>query len=175
MRGKATEKYNGVAKKGITPAYAGKSSFSLSAWLLGTDHPRLCGEKYIITSTRFIIPGSPPPMRGKASPTRKLSRLLRITPAYAGKSPRFRHRFLPRRDHPRLCGEKYEPGIEKSLNLGSPPPMRGKVYFFVYLYPAYRITPAYAGKSDDVDVGTACRRDHPRLCGEKWCCKSGIL
>ena len=71
----------------------------------------------------------------------------RITPAYAGK------RFQPdrlqvcRRDHPRLCGEKYRVGQIFQLALGSPPPMRGKVVDSVGQPIARRITPAYAGKS----------------------------
>ena len=30
-----------------------------------------------------------------------------------------------------------------------------------------RITPAYAGKSDDVDGLVGVHMDHPRVCGEK--------
>ena len=50
------------------------------------DHPRLCGEKVRNVLKSIIIQGSPPPMRGKASPFRQFQRLSRITPAYAGKS-----------------------------------------------------------------------------------------
>ena len=34
---------------------------------------------------------------------------------------------------------------------------------------AYRITPAYAGKSRVSVQYETCHRDHPRLCGEKAC------
>ena len=47
MRGKAPFRFVAVARGGITPAYAGKSSFSISVGLLGADHPRLCGEKLL--------------------------------------------------------------------------------------------------------------------------------
>ena len=33
-----------------------------------------------------------------------------------------------------------------------------------------RITPACAGKSGRQDVGCKRQRDHPRTCGEKYCC-----
>ena len=51
---------------------------------------------------------------------------IRITPAYAGKSTLQKHL--------------------KSVNLGSPPPMRGKVLTVCLAQFFFRITPAYAGK-----------------------------
>ena len=46
MRGKVRETLHIINNYGITPAYAGKSSFSLGDKLERGDHPRLCGEKY---------------------------------------------------------------------------------------------------------------------------------
>ena len=66
MRGKAFSKANGNAGLGITPAYAGKSSRIPRLHLRDRDHPRLCGEKLHVISLVSFIPGSPPPMRGKA-------------------------------------------------------------------------------------------------------------
>ena len=111
------------------------------------DHPRLCGEKLHVISLVSFIPGSPPPMRGKALVPVQTSPILRITPAYAGK------RFFPancrtqRRDHPRLCGEKLNPYQKEAERKGSPPPMRGKGHEITSLTTTHRITPAYAGKS----------------------------
>ena len=50
--------------------------------------------------------GSPPPMRGKAYDFSRKKFVVRITPAYAGKS--FGMLLIARSiwDHPRLCGEK---------------------------------------------------------------------
>ena len=50
---------------------------------------------------------------------------------------------------------------------GSPPPMRGKGYIRDVVRARIRITPAYAGKSDNEGGRCQLRRDHPRLCGEK--------
>ena len=33
-------------------------------------------------------------------------------------------------DHPRLCGEKVQLGIQGLKRVGSPPPMRGKVLLY---------------------------------------------
>ena len=91
--------------------------------------------------------GSPPPMRGKASPSTIRRQILRITPAYAGKSVQRSKYFNSIRDHPRLCGEKFEP-LQKGYTMtGSPPPMRGKGANDRTAGVGTGITPAYAGKS----------------------------
>ena len=86
-------------------------------------------------------------MRGKVIVYRRIIRIERITPAYAGKSVIDTLVTLP--------------------SVGSPPPMRGKAARSSCGLLSRGITPAYAGKSS-VDAGDAWkRRDHPRLCGEK--------
>ena len=108
MRGKGyLEPFYSIYHR-ITPAYAGKSSLSLSAGLLGADHPRLCGEKVIPPPELPPVPGSPPPMRGKALTIIVLFIFFRITPAYAGKSLTEKQKDVFGKDHPRLCGEKVD-------------------------------------------------------------------
>ena len=85
MRGKVSSFLSLLSLFRITPAYAGKRNVDKDPNPEHWDHPRLCGEKYIITSTRFIIPGSPPPMRGKAGIQFGAGVVTGITPAYAGK------------------------------------------------------------------------------------------
>ena len=70
----------------ITPAYAGKSDDTHSVPLKYQDHPRLCGEKAILSCVQRSKYGSPPPMRGKVNFHFFFLRIFRITPAYAGKS-----------------------------------------------------------------------------------------
>ena len=67
MRGKATKGTAAGYTKRITPAYAGKSKSSTVPHIRSKDHPRLCGEKYVLTITECVFTGSPPPMRGKVS------------------------------------------------------------------------------------------------------------
>ena len=45
MRGKALLETDVYTVEGITPAYAGKSSFTNFSNFIFQDHPRLCGEK----------------------------------------------------------------------------------------------------------------------------------
>ena len=126
MRGKVLRGSMIRRMSGITPAYAGKrqkSSIRISAY---RDHPRLCGEKVQEDKLRYLIVGSPPPMRGKGTVKRFEFHFVRITPAYAGKRQKSSIRISAYRDHPRLCGEKaYLPTHSYTLP-GSPPPMRGK-------------------------------------------------
>ena len=131
----------------ITPAYAGKSYIQQFPRKFFWDHPRLCGEKQAMNTENENPTGSPPPMRGKALLQHILPRMIRITPAYAGK------RSIPdcwcqcRQDHPRLCGEKTGDYTKEQYEAGSPPPMRGKVIDVQCDLHGQRITPAYAGKS----------------------------
>ena len=126
MRGKDPQIMELAVQTGITPAYAGKSGYVDVGTACRRDHPRLCGEKIMLTRSYFFILGSPPPMRGKAvALTSKLFQ-HRITPAYAGKSLWQGEKCVKKRDHPRLCGEKPSILAARISHQGSPPPMRGK-------------------------------------------------
>ena len=154
--------------KGITPAYAGKSPLFQNVRQCIEDHPRLCGEKSGKHLHRQAMSGSPPPMRGKAKLAVESSACCRITPAYAGKRIPYFAACFTISDHPRLCGEKLSRCDDLRSGVGSPPPMRGKVFSIAIIRIKTRITPAYAGKRRPCgDLAAHCR-DHPRLCGEKY-------
>ena len=86
-------------------------------------------------------------MRGKDRQNASNGTAAGITPAYAGK--RISPEVMPIRskDHPRLCGEKWTQISVFAPAVGSPPPMRGKVFCALAVFICVRITPAYAGKS----------------------------
>ena len=126
MRGKdAGLDYNPIIDR-ITPAYAGKSSFSTGHILPYWDHPRVCGEKRPFRPKPLADLGSPPRMRGKVTSKDDAERNLGITPAYAGKSIKPLKPVTRKRDHPRVCGEKRQTSDICRDFLGSPPRMRGK-------------------------------------------------
>ena len=131
------------------------------------DHPRLCGEKSFQNAGETSHRGSPPPMRGKVTHRAEHHTAKRITPAYAGKRKCSAASQSGFTDHPRLCGEKISPFNMISITIGSPPPMRGKVWHFAGNCSNDGITPAYAGKSSISKREPYSFRDHPRLCGEK--------
>ena len=127
MRGKAENACVTDEGNRITPAYAGKSVIVAFVFFKSWDHPRLCGEKFIRITPIKDTPGSPPPMRGKATIFSCASIFAGITPAYAGKSVKSAGLFQCCEDHPRLCGEKAPNTGRTTGRTGSPPPMRGKV------------------------------------------------
>ena len=147
MRGKVFQGFDDFQSLGITPAYAGKSSFTSVELFSTWDHPRVCGEKRHTSRFWKNTAGSPPRMRGKVFELFRSFRLAGITPAYAGKS-------LTTFDAGKLIP-------------GSPPRMRGKAFASSSSTYALRITPAYAGKRMTKPWHACVRWDHPRVCGEK--------
>ena len=91
--------------------------------------------------------GSPSRMRGKEGDELGLGQTIRITPAYAGKSPAIM-----------VCSLEY---------WGSPPRMRGKGGFGFPVGLSLGITPACAGKRSPGIAFSVPLWDHPRVCGEK--------
>ena len=85
MRGKERGLFVVAGSLRITPAYAGKSKKLAGRKPGFWDHPRICGEKTSFFSIPYLVSGSPPHMRGKATYPAGASQNVGITPAYAGK------------------------------------------------------------------------------------------
>ena len=168
MRGKASLRLKIEPLRGITPAYAGKRAGLSGLALPDGDHPRVCGEKCRTGSARPAAPGSPPRMRGKGCLPSGRRGLQGITPAYAGKRHRLYSLISTSRDHPRVCGEKFDASVKEEIKAGSPPRMRGKGIRKQTCNPRSGITPAYAGKRFDDELDQFESKDHPRVCGEKF-------
>ena len=166
-RGKAMLRIIYLLRRGITPAYAGKSEPSYAVIDNLRDHPRLRGEKMLLFRLFRPDKGSPPLTRGKDSDKRRMSSGVRITPAYAGKSRPPRGFYLFEQDHPRLRGEKVYLAKCLPVYVGSPPLTRGKVVSISSMGESSRITPAYAGKRREGGAKIFPTWDHPRLRGEK--------
>ena len=126
---KKNRPHHSLVWKGSPPPMRGKVTHCMKPMLRLADHPRLCGEKVVPSVIHSSSTGSPPPMRGKEQKEIIMSYIIRITPAYAGKSFTISSARTAARDHPRLCGEKGLPETAGTAALGSPPPMRGKVAF----------------------------------------------
>ena len=128
MRGKVDEKVLCTGVVRITPAHAGKRSTVYPAIYQEKDHPRTCGEKWLLSPVLRSLVGSPPHMRGKAIFSVDTALNVRITPAHAGKSISESRSVKFRQDHPRTCGEKTTKNSTKIATAGSPPHMRGKAF-----------------------------------------------
>ena len=168
VRGKEFHPVCIASRIGITPACAGKSESLTRQSIRGWDHPRVCGEKVppVVWLTARV--GSPPRVRGKVIPACLQAVKPGITPACAGKSVVVTHRNYPQWDHPRVCGEKGVLWLLLFRLAGSPPRVRGKAVRFAHEHDFFGITPACAGKSLIGWSGRIGKRDHPRVCGEKF-------
>ena len=147
MRGKGPAGQILVVSVGITPACAGKSRSQPRLPCTGRDHPRACGEKSISICAVWLDLGSPPRVRGKDTGFPPGALCHGITPACAGKSCTCCCASIGGTDHPRVCEEKNFLLLMTSRRSGSPPRVRGKDRDEILKTKAYRITPAYAGKS----------------------------
>ena len=168
VRGKVNTTTNHRTESRITPACAGKSSGGSTYVISLKDHPRLCGEKLLVSSKISPLLGSPPPVRGKVGSCAAQMQGVRITPACAGKRLKELMERWNNEDHPRLCGEKRGACNHNKVIMGSPPPVRGKVDNIPEDERLNRITPACAGKSRSRYRTLNGVQDHPRLCGEKF-------
>ena len=111
------------------------------------DHPRMGGEKTEWEGRAIDPDGSPPHGRGKVHSQLLVVGIVRITPAWAGKSTPARARREKPQDHPRAGGEKSVPVGLPLVTAGSPPRWRGKVRASRLAVGDGGITPAWAGKS----------------------------
>ena len=107
-RGKEIHFRETVSCHGITPAWAGKSKYTLGTVESAWDHPRVGGEKVTTGMTLIGNGGSPPRGRGKARLRVVQVPTKRITPAWAGKSCAPLTGHITGRDHPRVGGEKQD-------------------------------------------------------------------
>ena len=127
----------------------------------------MCGEKANCGRRKSGGVGSPPRVRGKVVPRLVLPAAGGITPACAGKSFYANKKAKTRRDHPRVCGEKQPNRDLWDVMTGSPPRVRGKELLGLRTGELNGITPACAGKRNQMSCFPACSRDHPLVCGEK--------
>ena len=168
MRGKHLIGSHKVYLFGITPAHAGKTLRRTEACSGAWDHPRACGENRPVIRLKPPQTGSPPRMRGKLVAGVDFGCATGITPAHAGKTRNRPLRGQGFRDHPRACGENHPGQPERGKQAGSPPRMRGKLFFAPFNQLAPRITPAHAGKTNGVNILPVGDKDHPRACGENF-------
>ena len=86
----------------------------------------MCGEKFPVLPLLQKVTGSPPRVRGEVFKKIKITEPPGITPACAGRSAALAESQQRSRDHPRVCGEKYNDRVSLRDTLGSPPRVRGE-------------------------------------------------
>ena len=145
-RGKGTQFPATRGWSKITPACAGKRNALLRAGFAVRNHPRVRGEKAALPPAAPRRAKSPPRARGKDGGWGRRDRPPEITPSCAGKRENAVSSPVMPLDHPRVCGEKWDPADLDHGTEGSPPRVRGKVYPDAVKKRTFGITPARAGK-----------------------------
>ena len=111
--------------------------------------------------------GLPPRGRGREEYHKGAWAARRITPAWAGKSAGRVRGTVGKKDYPRVGGEECLRGRWGRPRTGLPPRGRGRVERMARGGSRYRITPAWAGKSDGAPRPVVKSADYPRVGGEE--------
>ena len=150
----------------IIPACAGNIAARCAPCSPGRDHPRACGEHWLLARSACSTSGSSPRVRGTS-----LHDLLPphgdgIIPACAGNMFGFCAFARSAWDHPRVCGEHSVVSAWILQSRGSSPRVRGTPPSNSGYNSLHGIIPACAGNTTTTPWRRPTRRDHPRVCGE---------
>ncbi len=107
------------------PACAGNASQTSPAPPRRAVHPRVCGERMVLTGRRLHPGGSSPRVRGTPNSPGIFSRSPRFIPACAGNALADPLAGRPRPVHPRVCGERAPWCARSTRSAGSSPRVRG--------------------------------------------------
>ena len=153
----------------LTPAFAGKTpAASIRRLRLGA-HPRIRGEDVLSDDGVLCDEGSPPHSRGRPGSILEGAFHIRLTPAFAGKTPRRSTSRGLSRAHPRIRGEDSPRSLMVLSRPGSPPHSRGRPFFCCPSVTLTGLTPAFAGKTRMFGGEPTSTRAHPRIRGEDFC------
>ena len=151
---------------GIIPACAGNTLLFSGRHFTRRDHPRVCGEHFVLSGHALLWRGSSPRVRGTLLANLDIVNKHGIIPACAGNTEHEGVRERSSRDHPRVCGEHSRPAFRIVQCGGSSPRVRGTLSTCLPHRAMRGIIPACAGNTDGDKGRSARTRDHPRVCGE---------
>ena len=166
VRGKPGQGGQGLERRRLIPACAGKTR---RWWRRGRRcgaHPRVCGENRMGEQGILPAAGSSPRVRGKLLALGAHCPPRGLIPACAGKTQGFIPARAGNRAHPRVCGENQDVDAQAPLPDGSSPRVRGKLPRPRPGRRSRRLIPACAGKTRRRRACRRVRRAHPRVCGE---------
>jgi len=149
-----------------TPASAGNTLDRIRKGLNIKKHPRECGEYTALSYGSYVLPETPPRVRGILYVVPATHELDGNTPASAGNTSQhgWGCRFLKK--HPRECGEYFESFARGCLQRETPPRVRGIRLEQEGVMQTTRNTPASAGNTRNVHFLKGVLEKHPRECGE---------
>ena len=150
----------------LIPAWAGKT-LAASGCAAGCGaHPRVGGENLACALPSAVTQGSSPRGRGKPDLDQSQTLVLRLIPAWAGKTSRAVCVSENRAAHPRVGGENIHVLLDECEERGSSPRGRGKLSLSLWITRLFGLIPAWAGKTNARMVWSSQARAHPRVGGE---------
>ncbi len=165
-RGRQPSRHRRRLGRRLTPAWAGKTLGLLGHHERLATHPRVGGEDRRARGTDWTDDDSPPRGRGRLERSNVHFASHRLTPAWAGKTfnlARVTRLFLT---HPRVGGEDNAGTGAQIAESDSPPRGRGRHFWQQHAHPGFRLTPAWAGKTNSLSPTLAGLATHPRVGGE---------
>ena len=151
---------------GLIPAWAGKTKGGTTLHQGSWAHPRVGGENSPVVVSDTTHTGSSPRGRGKLLLNRLSVKLSGLIPAWAGKTPRRSSSTFSSWAHPRVGGENGLDARRWPWDQGSSPRGRGKPAWLLRSLRAWRLIPAWAGKTTATPLPGFGARAHPRVGGE---------
>ena len=173
-RGKHRKPTRTRPRLGLIPAWAGKTPRGFPRGIARAAHPRVGGENVIMIWPTPTVRGSSPRGRGKQIPGGTTAVLLRLIPAWAGKTRQADSNSHGLAAHPRVGGENLIRRMVLGAEAGSSPRGRGKRWCAVDQAQIEGLIPAWAGKTPSSMTGACARPAHPRVGGENirnWHCR----
>ena len=146
-RGKRDRLRSRVCGVRLIPAWAGKTHQVLPRPHLLPAHPRVGGENNDTSGLSQSATGSSPRGRGKRGEVTPRGFFQRLIPAWAGKTLPGGFEVGGQRAHPRVGGENPALHDTRRRPHGSSPRGRGKQQFGGEHLGAFRLIPAWAGKT----------------------------
>ena len=149
VRGAQRLERQSCSLSGIIPACAGSTSWETLRRSSIRDHPRMCGEHPLVTSSASPSAGSSPHVRGALARRFASGSATGIIPACAGSTPMSPTGRGAMWDHPRMCGEHSRPMKSRSNCGGSSPHVRGARQSRSLINLSLGIIPACAGSTSE--------------------------
>ena len=165
-RGKPRRRQPVPDRRGLIPAWAGKTEYPATAGPPRPAHPRVGGENTQTTKPITSVSGSSPRGRGKHQRWQLHADHRGLIPAWAGKTSTRRPTSVRARAHPRVGGENVRVAAKRRAKTGSSPRGRGKRDGRPERLRARRLIPAWAGKTESMASIASSVRAHPRVGGE---------
>ena len=134
--------------------------------IISAVHPRMRGERHLVTRMDPCQDGSSPHVRGTPTAPEAETLRSRFIPACAGNAHPLRACIRCQSVHPRIRGERAGPGSDRTKPVGSSPHARGTRQGLTREPGRHRFILACAGNACAGRPRLPQSAVHPRMCGE---------